>query len=58
MKEELDNNLIDAVIEGMKNDIDNGDVTAIQALLSFCPVNNLIQFLPEEQWNKFGGLIK
>lgn len=45
--------LIDAVIERMKEDISFGDWTAIDELLSFCPKENLIQYLPEEEWSKF-----
>ena len=40
--------LIDAVIEQIKTDVRDGDVTAIEELLCALPVENLIGFLPEE----------
>lgn len=42
--------LIDAVIEEMKKQIDVGDWTAIDELLRFVPRENLVNFLPEEDW--------
>ena len=45
--------LIDRVIEEIKNDIVNGDVTALDELLSFIPRENLIGYLPEEEWERF-----
>lgn len=45
--------LIDRVIENIKKDIEHGDTTAIDALLSFCPTKNLVAFLPEEEWEQF-----
>jgi hypothetical protein len=39
--------LIDAVIDQMLKDIQNGDFTAIQELLSAVPDNNLKSFLSE-----------
>ena len=45
--------LIDRVIEEIKNDILAGDLTAIDALLTFVPKENLIAFLPEEEWERF-----
>jgi hypothetical protein len=40
--------LIDAVIEEIKNDVQYGDFTAIEELLKFCPVPNLISYLPDD----------
>jgi hypothetical protein len=45
--------LIDRVIEEIKNDILNGDLTAIDALLTFVPKENLIAFLPEDERERF-----
>lgn len=45
--------LIDRVIEEIKNDILVGDLTAIDELLTFVPKENLIAFLPEEEWERF-----
>ena len=45
--------LIERVVEEIKRDIDNGDVTALEELLSFIPKENLIAYLPEEEWERF-----
>ena len=45
--------LIDAVLEQILKDIEDGDTTAVWELLSFIPKDNLLQFLPEDQWSKF-----
>ena len=50
--EKMDN-LIDTVIEKIKEDINFGDMTAIDELLRFIPKENLIGFLSEEQWGDF-----
>jgi hypothetical protein len=50
---EINEALIDAVIEQILKDIKDGDLTAISELLSFTPKDNLIQFLPEEEWSKY-----
>ncbi len=47
------NKLIDRVIEEIKSDIEYGDTTSIDELLRFIPKENLIQFLPEEEWGQF-----
>jgi hypothetical protein len=44
-------NLIDTVIEQIKEDIRNGDYTAIEELLSVLPKTKLIGFLPEGKYN-------
>jgi hypothetical protein len=43
--------LVERVVEQIKEDIKNGDVTALEELLSFTPKENLIGYLPEEEWN-------
>jgi len=45
--------LIDAVIEQILKDVEDGDTTAVWELLSFIPKDNLLQFLPEEQWDNY-----
>jgi hypothetical protein len=55
---ELKDKLIDRVIEHIKKDIEYSDTTAIEALLTFCPTNNLVSYLPEEEWAEFEQLEK
>lgn len=51
--------LIDAVIEDLKeNSFKHEDYTVLDELLSFIPVKNLIQALPEEQWDKYLKIFK
>jgi len=45
--------LIERVLEEIKHGIAIGDVTAIEELLTFVPVENLIYFLPEEEWDDY-----
>ena len=47
MLEDMDN-LVDSVIEKIKEDIKDGDLTAIDELLRFVPKENLIGYLPEK----------
>jgi hypothetical protein len=51
--EELKQKLIEAVVEQIKMDIEMGDVEAIEELLRFCPTKNLVNYLPEEDWEQF-----
>lgn len=55
-KEQLEDSLIDTVIAEIKSDIEVGDVSAIWELLSKCPTEQLIQYLPEEKWEAFKQL--
>lgn len=50
--------LIERVIDNIKRDIEYGDVEAIEELLRFCPTTNLINYLPEEDWEDFEQLEK
>lgn len=43
----MDQELIDAVLKQIVHDISMGDLTAIEELLTFVPVENLKAFLPE-----------
>lgn len=45
--------LIDAVIEDLKKGFEYGDYTVLDELLHFIPRKNLIQALPEEEWEKY-----
>ena len=45
--------LIDMVLEHIVCHVNDGDLTAIEELLKFCPRENLIAFLPEELWEQF-----
>ena len=45
--------LIERVLEQIKADLSMGDVTAIEELLSFVPKENLLWYLPEEEWERF-----
>ena len=60
--------LINRVLEQVKADLSIGDLTALDELLTFVPRENLIAYLPEEEWEKYeneyccnncgGGFIK
>jgi len=45
--------LIERVIEQIKDDLNNYGVEAIEELLNFCPTKNLVGYLPEEEWGKY-----
>ncbi len=45
--------LIDRVIEEIRKDFAMGDLTALDELLTFVPRENLIGYLPEEEWSNF-----
>jgi hypothetical protein len=44
-------NLLDKVLDQLVQDVQAGDLTAIEELLKFIPEKNLIAFLPEEITN-------
>ena len=48
--------LIEKVLEQIIVDVHCGDSEAIEELLSFCPIENLIEYLPEEDWKQFKHL--
>jgi hypothetical protein len=60
--------LINRVIVEIQRDFAMGDLTSLEELLSFVPKENLLQYLPEEEWEKYeneymcdncgGGFIK
>ena len=45
--------LINRVLEQVKADLSMGDLTAIEELLTFVPKENLIGYLPEEEWEQY-----
>lgn len=47
-QKETKQKLIDKALELFKKDIADGDLTAINELLMFCPVMNLQAYLPEQ----------
>jgi hypothetical protein len=49
--------LIDAVVEAIKIDLECCYTEAIEELLTFLPIENLIEFLPEELWKNYQHLI-
>lgn len=46
-------NLIERIVEQIKSDLALNDVEALEELLSFVPRENLIAYLPEEEWHRF-----
>ena len=53
MKDQYESPLTTAVVDQIKESIGMNDVEAIDELLRFCPRINLIQYLPEEEWEKW-----
>jgi hypothetical protein len=56
--EQLFNELIEDVVDQIDNDIVNRDVEALEELLRFCPIENLINYLPEEKHEQYKKLLK
>ena len=49
--------LIETVLQQIVMDVHLGDSEAIEELLKFVPTENLIAYLPEEDWNDFKHLV-
>lgn len=49
-------NLIEIVVEQIRQDVHCGEYEALAELLTFLPVVNLIEYLPEEEWKQFKNL--
>lgn len=49
--------LKDRVIEEIKSDVEMGDTSPIYELISCIPVENLIAYLPEEEWKYYKSLV-
>ena len=45
--------LIDRVLVEIQRDLAMGDLTSLAELLTFIPRENLIGYLPEEEWERF-----
>ena len=45
--------LIDRVLVEIQRDFAMGDLTALDELLTFVPRENLIGYLPEDEWERF-----
>ncbi len=45
--------LIDRVLVEIQRDFAMGDLTALDELLTFVPKENLIGYLPEEEWEQY-----
>ena len=52
-REEQKQELVDVVIEKLKEDFESGDITVLDELLKFVKSTNLVQALPEEMWGMF-----
>lgn len=52
-KEERKEQIVDAVIDKLKEDFASGDYTVLDDLLKMIPNNNLVQALDESQWKHF-----
>ena len=48
--------LIDNVLEQIKVDVHCNDYTAVKELLGFIAIENLINYLPEDEWKQFKHL--
>lgn len=45
--------LVDKVVAIIREDVESGDVEALEELLKFIPKETLIDFLPDEEWIKY-----
>ena len=54
--DELKQELLDAVILEIVEAIRYADYEALEELLGFIPIKNLIEYLPEELWEKYKAL--
>lgn len=48
--------LIEAVMQQIKVDVDCWDIESLEEMLMFMPAVNLIEYLPEEDWKQFKHL--
>jgi len=53
MIDQYESPLVTRVVEEIKEAVRNSDVEAVDELLRFCPRINLIQYLPEDEWEKW-----
>lgn len=45
--------LLEEVISQIQIDIQNGDIESLEELLKFIENKRLVQYLPEENWEKY-----
>lgn len=50
----LGEQLQERVYQVLVDDLKHGDGTVLYELLSFVPYGNLVQSLPEEEWEEYG----
>lgn len=48
--------LIETVIDQIRQDVHCGDYTALEVFLNCVPIDNIINYLPEEDWKQFKHL--
>ena len=48
--------LIETVVQQLKVDVHCNDTGAIEEIIKFLPIENLIAYLPEEDWKQFKHL--
>jgi hypothetical protein len=48
--------LIETVLNQIRQDVHCGDYTALEVFLNGVGINNLINYLPEEDWKQFKHL--
>jgi len=53
MSDQYDSDLVTEVVKEMKDAFEYGDLEAVDELLRFIPRTNLVQYLPEEEWEKW-----
>jgi hypothetical protein len=56
--EDLFNELIEDVVDEIDRDIVHKEVEALEELLRFCPIENLINYLSEEKHEQYKKLLK
>lgn len=56
--EELHQKLIEDVIVQIQQDLKEDNVECIEELLKYCPVENLVSYLPELDWEPYKELIE
>jgi len=56
--EQLYQELLEEVTSQIHLDIQDRDIEALEELLRFCPIENLIGYLPEELHENFKPLLK
>jgi hypothetical protein len=50
--------LVDVVLKQIVDDVLFGDMTAVEELLTFVPIFNLVSYLPDETFQKFKDLME